>query len=139
MVPISCSQLAGELQQSAGDGPCRLLLVDTRPSAQHCNKHITGSENVNFSNILLRRLLKGVVQLSTLLGSKDLSQRLARRDSEQERLVVYDSCSKCDCIRTELCKHAQVLASTDMGKQSDNTVYFLDGKFTHAQTLHDTQ
>lgn len=124
MVPIPCSQLADQLK-----GDARLLLIDTRPSAQHCSKHITASENVNFSNILLRRLLKGVVQLGSLLPSKELSQRLASRDSEQERLVVYDSCSKWDSIRTELHKHAQVLAKTDLGKDTDLTVYFLDGEF----------
>lgn len=125
MTPISCSELADKLNSEA-----KLLLVDTRPSAQHCSKHIRASENVNFSNILLRRLLKGVILLSSLLPSKELARRLAERDSEEEMLVVYDSCSKSDSIRTELCKHAQVLARTDLGKSSDATVYFLDGKLS---------
>lgn len=123
LIPISCSQLATQLSSNG-----RLLLVDTRPNAQHCSKHIKHSENVNFSNILLRRLLKGVVQLSTLVPSTELAERLTSRDSELERLVVYDACSKYDSIRTELLKHAEILAKTELRKESDWTVYFLDGK-----------
>lgn len=123
MIPLSCAQLADQIESST-----RLLLIDTRPNAQHCAQHVKASENVNFSNILLRRLLKGVVQLGSLLPSKELEQRLASRDSEREKLVLYDSCSKCDSVRTELLKHAQVLARTDLNKDSDTRVYFLDGK-----------
>lgn len=106
----------------------QVLVVDIRPSTQHCSKHLKNSENINFSSILLRRLLKGVVQLSTLIPSGELSQKLASRDSESVRLVVYDSCSKCDSVKTELLRHAEVLARTDLRKESDSTVYFLDGE-----------
>ena len=125
LVPVSCSWLAKELESHGGT---RLLLVDIRPSAQHGCKHIKTSENINFSNILLRRLMKGVVDLSTMIPSKELEQRLSQRDSEKERLVVYDACSRCDSVRTELVKHAEVIAKTDCRKESDNAVYFLDGK-----------
>lgn len=124
MTPLSCSKLASYLEKKDST----FLLIDTRPSAQHCSKHIESSENINFSNILLRRLLKQVVQLSTLIPSKGLAQRLASRDSEQEIMIVYDSCSKRDSIKTELVKHSEVLAKTNHGKDSDKTVYFLDGK-----------
>ncbi len=126
LVPVSCSRLAKELKSSSEIG---FLLVDTRPSAQHSGKHIKTSENINFSNILLRRLLKGVVQLSNMIPSKELEQRLSQRNSEKERLIVYDACSKHDAVRTELIKHAEILAKTDLRKESDTTVYFLDGKF----------
>lgn len=122
LVPMSCSQLASQLA-----GEC--LVVDTRPSTQHCGKHLKNSENINFSSILLRRLLKGVVQLSTLISSQELAQRLTLRDSEKVTLVVYDSSSKCDSVKTELLRHAEALAKTDHGKDSDKTVYFLDGKY----------
>ena len=126
LLPLSCSWLAKELNRSSSE--VRILLIDTRPSAQHTCNHIKTSENINFSNILLRRLLKGVVHLSTMLPSKELEERLSQRDSEKERLVVYDACSRSDCVRTELVKHAEILAKTDLRKESDNTVYFLDGK-----------
>ena len=123
IVPISCSWLAKELESEA-----RLLLVDTRPSAQHGAKHIKTSENINFSSIILRRLMKGVVQLNSMISSKELEKKLSQRDSEIEKLIVYDTCSRCDCVRTELVKHAEVIASTDHAKESDSTVYFLDGR-----------
>lgn len=125
LVPISCSQLASQL----GGNETRFLVVDTRPSTQHCSKHLRNSENINFSNILLRRLLKGVVQRSTMI-SWELAQKLASRDSEHVGLVVYDSCSRCDSVKTELVKHAEVLARTNLSKATDSTVYFVDGKFT---------
>lgn len=124
LIPMSCSQLVSLL---AGN-ESQYLVVDTRPSAQHCSKHLKSSENINFSNILLRRLLKGVIQLSTLVPSQELSQKFTLRDSAKMGLIVYDSSSKCDSVKTELLRHAEVLARTDLGKVSDNTVYFLDGE-----------
>lgn len=125
LVPISCCQLAKELEESETH---QLLVIDTRPSTQHCRKHIKNSGNINFSNILLRRLLKGVVQRNSLIPCKDLAEKLASRDSEQVRLVLYDSCSKSDSVKAELLKHAEVLAKTDTKKAADSTVYFLDGE-----------
>lgn len=127
LIPMSCSQLASKLE----DSTAQLLLVDIRPSPQHSNKHIKNSENVNFSNILLRRLLKGVVQISTMI-SWSLAQKIASRDSEQVPLIVYDSNSKRDSVKSELDKHAELMAQTELRKNSDSTctVYFLDGKQT---------
>lgn len=132
--PLSCSELANDPTLSGSAAGCnstkKLLLVDIRPSAQHCSKHIVHSENVNFSSILLRRLLKGVVELSSLLQyDQALHERLACRDSEEERLVLLDSCSSKDSIRTDLVKHGNILAETKHGKESDCRVYFVDGGF----------
>ncbi len=125
LIPVSCSWLAKELDCCSSEA--RILLIDTRPGAQHGSKHIKTSENINFSNILRKRLMKGIVQLNTMIPSKELEQRLSQRNSEKEKLVVYDACSRCDCVWTELVEHAEVIASTDHSKESDNTVYFLDG------------
>lgn len=127
LVPISCSQLASQHEESE----TRFLVVDTRPSSQHCSKHLRNSENINFSNILLRRLLKRVVQRSTMISSKELAQKLDSRDSEHVGLVVYDTCSKRDSVKTELLKHAEVLARTDLSKAADSTVYFIDGEYNN--------
>ena len=124
LIPTSCSVLAGQIENwSTG-----IILIDTRPSAQHCNNHIKQSKNINCSNILLRRLLKGVVQLTTVVSSEELALSLISRDSEEKRLVIYDSCSARDCIRSELVKYAEVLGKTEYRKESDKTVYFLDGE-----------
>ena len=122
---MPCSRLADTL---LGAQSSQLLLVDVRPSTQHCSKHIRHSENINFSNILLRRLLKGVVQLNAMVPSQELAEKLACRDSKRVGLVVYDSCSRRDAVRAELLRHAEVLAKTGLGKDSDRTVYFLDGE-----------
>lgn len=128
--PLSCQDLANALTLQNVAGMCRsILLIDVRPSAQHVCKHIATSENVNFSSILLRRLSKGVAELKSLLHYDHLLyDRLASRNSAQELLVLYDSCSTKSSIRTELVRHGDVLAKTKQGKASDNKVYFLDGK-----------
>ena len=59
-VAISVEQLAHDLHHR------ELLLVDVRSSRQFCSRHIRGAENVNFSNVLLQRLLEGVVKLETV-------------------------------------------------------------------------
>ncbi len=124
-VPLSCGQLAIELER-----PCnsRFLLIDVRPNPQYCRKHIQQSESINFSSILLRRLMKGVVQLETLVPCQELAQKITSRNSKEEKIVIYDSCSTTSSIKPELLKHAEVLAKTEYKSSTDNTVYFLDGK-----------
>lgn len=130
--PLSCSDLANDSMLGVGSTTCskkKFLLVDIRPSAQHCSKHVLHSQNVNFSSILLRRLLKGVVELSTLLQyDQALYERLTCRNSEEEWLVLLDSCSSSDSIRTDLIKHGNILAKTQHSKESDSRVYFIDGE-----------
>jgi len=127
---LSCQELANALALQNVAGMCKtILLVDVRPSAQHLCKHIATSENVNFSSILLRRLSKGVAELKSLLHYDHmLYEKLSSRNSEQELLVLYDSCSTKSSIRTELVRHGDVLAKTKHGRISDSKVYFLDGK-----------
>ena len=70
-----------------------------------------------------------------MIPCKSLAEKLASRDSEQVRLVVYDSSSKPDSVKAELLKHAEVLAKTDMSKAADSTVYFLDGEYSILHAL----
>lgn len=130
LCPLSSSELASEAASRINcSSERKVLLVDIRPSAQHCCKHIMNSENVNFSSILLRRLLKGATELSSLLQyDQALYERLTCRDSEVEWLVLFDSSSTRDSIRTDLIKHGNILAKTKHGKGSDSRVYFVDGK-----------
>ena len=121
--------LGGDASTTSRYNKQKVLLMDIRPSSQHSRKHIMHSENINFSSILLRRLLKGVVELSSLLQyDQALHERLTCRDSEVEWLVLFDSNSTSNSIRTDLIKHANVLAKTKHGKKSDSRVYFVDGK-----------
>ena len=128
--PISNQELANALNLQDVTGICKkVLLMDVRPSGQHCCKHITSSENVNFSSILLRRLAKGVVELSSLMQyDQSLYERLSERNSEQEILVLYDSCSCKTSIRSDLITHGSILAKTKHQQEGDCKVFYLDGK-----------
>ena len=131
LVPLSSEQLALALQstpQAAG-----LLVVDVRPSGQFCSGHVLGAESLNFSNILLRRLLKGVVKLEAMLTSPELIERVCRR-RHATRLVLCDSGSSSTCHRPELLKHAEVFVNclrerdAKEGLRHRYTVQYVDGR-----------
>lgn len=110
-----------------------LLLVDVRPSGQFCSGHIRGAENLNFSNILLRRLLKGVVKLEAMLTSPELIERVCRR-RHTAQLVLCDSGSSATNHRPELLKHAEVFVNCLRERDAKEclqhgfAVQFLDGR-----------
>ena len=129
LVPISSHQLARALQKHSK----RLLLVDVRPGGQFCANHIAGAENLNFSNILLRRLLKGVLKLEAMLTSPDLIERVCRR-RHATQLVLCDLSSTQAGLRSELAKHAEVFVNclkekdVNDGLRHKYTVQYVDGK-----------
>lgn len=110
-----------------------LLLIDIRPSGQFRSGHIRQAENVNFSNILLRRLLKGVVKLESMLTSPELVERVCRR-RHTTQLVLCDSGSSSTSCRPELLKHAEVFVNclrdrdAKEGIQHGYLVQYIDGK-----------
>ena len=136
LMPMSVEDLTRDLRcHEETTASSSVLLVDVRPNAQFCNGHIESAENVNFSNILLRRLLKGVVSLESLLSSSELTQRIVRSRTQEDdnkvedtdrkqKLIVYDWCSNEEGVKVELAKHAEVLATAN----NSETVYFLNGK-----------
>ena len=126
LLPIGVKDLVRELRPEQPSTASTVLLIDVRPNAQFCTGHIESAENVNFSNILLRRLLKGVVSLESLLPSTELAEKIKNGDGhgEPRKLVVYDWCSNEEGVKVELAKHAEVLAR-DSGSEF---VYFLNGK-----------
>ena len=129
LTAVSTEQLALALQVTTRGH----LLVDVRPSGQFRSGHIRGAENLNFSNILLRRLLKGVVKLETMLTSPELIERVCRR-RHTTQLVLYDSGSSSTSRRPELMKHAEVFVNclrerdTKEGLQHGYTVQYIDGE-----------
>lgn len=132
LVPVTPEQVAVSYD------PSRYLLVDVRPSGQFCSGHIQGAENLNFSNILLRRLLKGVVRLETMLTSPELVERVCRRRLTTQ-LVLCDSGSSAAHHRPELLKHAEVFVNclrerdAKEGLQHGYSVQYVDGKFRSCQ------
>ncbi len=122
--PINVECLAAELSECTS-----YCLIDVRPSSQHCCNHIKNSENVNFTNILLRRLAKGVVKLNTHISNQTLVEKLTERDPSSTKLILYDNNSKLGCIKSELLKHAEVLYKTSHSSQPNSSqVYYVDGK-----------
>ena len=75
--------------------------------------------------------MKGVVGLDTHISDPLLVETITMRDPRCTKLVLYDTCSKEGCVRTELCKHAEVLYKTNHSSQTSSTqVYYLDGECT---------
>ena len=124
LLSISVKDLERDLRPNQPSTASTVLLVDVRPNAQFCNGHIEFAENVNFSNILLRRLLKGVVSLESLLPSTELAEKINDHHDESRKVVVYDWCSNEEGVKMELAKHAEVLATAS----GSEFVYFLNGK-----------
>ena len=140
LVPYHPEKLAQELKAHSST----VVLVDIRPAGHYSRSHIKNAENLNFSNILLRRLLKGVVKLESMLTSTELAEKLCNPDS-RTRLVLYDGSSNAVSQKQDLLKHAEVLYSaTEESDDSDDDierdgpciqrssgrrlVHFLDGK-----------
>ena len=129
LLPVSVKDLERDLHpEQPSTASTGILLIDVRPNAQFCSGHIETAENVNFSNILLRRLLKGVVSLESLLPSTELAEKIKSLEehggsTEPRKLVVYDWCSNEDGVKVELAKHAEVLATAS----GSGSVYFLNG------------
>lgn len=130
---MSLEELRRNLRPEEQTASSSMLLIDIRPNAQFCNGHIDSAENVNFSNILLRRLLKGVVSLESFLPPGELAQKICKSDQfsggtddtmKDQKLIVYDWCSNEDGVKVELAKHAEVLATAS----NAGVVYFLNGK-----------
>lgn len=114
LTPVPAQQVASLLSSSPVSG---YLIVDLRPSGQFCVGHIRGAENLNFSNILLRRLLKGVVKLEAMLTSPALIERVCRR-RHTTQFILCDSSSSPASRRPELLKHAEVLVNCLRDKDS---------------------
>ena len=81
------------------------LLIDMRSCAQFCVKHIKEAQNLSFSPILVRRMLKGSIALDSLITDHDLLQRLA----SSGKVVLYDNCSCQSETRPELVRFAEIL------------------------------
>ena len=109
-----------------------LLVLDVRPNGQFCGGHILGAENLNFSNILLRRLLKGVVRLETMLTSPELVERVCRRRLTTQ-LLLCDAGSSAAHRRPELLKHAEVFVNclrerdAKEGLEHGYSVHYVEG------------
>ena len=128
LIAFSPDELYEELNSSDA---VSVILIDIRPNGQYCNSHIKHAENVNFSNILLRRLLKGVITLESMITSPELVGKLHCR-SPTTRLVLYDSNSTGESTKTEVVKHAEVLCKAQVCTDiSGRIVHFLDGKNSH--------
>ena len=119
LVPLAAAQLAKDL---AHDGGAGLIVLDIRQYREYCTDHIHTSENVNFSTIVMRRLLKRLVQPESVIMPSELAERVCGR-SPGTRLVLYDGNSSAESKKQELVRHAAVLC-----RSSGETIYFVDGE-----------
>ena len=143
LVPYHPEKLAQELKAHT-TSTSSVVLVDIRPAGHYSSSHIRKAENLNFSNIIIRRLLKRIVKLESLLSSAELAKKLCNPGS-RTRLVLYDGSSTAASQKQDLLKHAEVLYSATEDQDADDSdddierdgpcmrpprrlVRFLDGK-----------
>ena len=130
LTAVSAEQVASLLTTAPLRG---YLVVDLRPNSQFSSGHIRGAENLNFSNILLRRLLKGVVKLEAMLTSPALIERVCR-GRHTTQLILCDSGSSTASRRPELLKHAEVFVNclrdrdAKEGLQHGYSLQYVDGE-----------
>ncbi len=126
LLPLSTAEVAAGLKTS------NFLVIDTRSSGQYCTNHIKNAESLTFSNIILRRLLKGNVVLESLIPSHDPLREKLCRGTEGARyiVVIYDSGSAAGKVRQDLAKYAEVICKARSIGDDDckHTVHFVDGE-----------
>jgi len=138
LIPLSPTEVARELNSNPATSQHapELLLIDIRPNGQYCSNHIKQAENLNFSNILLRRLLKGVITLDAMISSPELAEKVCGgRCCTAQKLILCDTSSTAEGIKPELAKHAEVLCTDCTGRctavsAEQQVAYFIDGKRT---------
>ena len=139
LIPLSPTEVARELNSNpalTSQHAPELLLIDIRPNGQYCSNHIKQAENLNFSNILLRRLIKGVITLDAMISSPKLAEKVCGgRCCTAQKLIFCDTSSTAEGIKPELAKHAEVLCTDCTGRCTEvsaeqQVAYFIDGKST---------
>ena len=135
LIPLSPADLAHELNSNPTQLAHDVVLIDVRPNGQYCSSHIRKAENLNFSNILLRRLLKRVITLDAVISSPELAERVCggARGCAAQKLIFYDTLSTAASVRNELAKHVEAIytnrAAEEFGsEQQARVAYFVDGK-----------
>ena len=135
LIPLSPADLAHELNSNPTQLAHDVVLIDVRPNGQYCSSHIRKAENLNFSNILLRRLLKRVITLDAVISSPEFAERVCggARGCAAQKLIFYDTLSTSASVRNELAKHVEAIytnrtAEESASEQQARVAYFVDGK-----------
>lgn len=135
LIPLSPADLAHELNSNPTQLAHDVVLIDVRPNGQYCSSHIRKAENLNFSNILLRRLLKRVITLDAVISLPELAERVCggARGCAAQKLIFYDTLSTAANVRNELAKHVEAIytnraAEEFASEQQARVAYFVDGK-----------
>ncbi len=126
LLPLGVSEVASRVE--ANDN---LLVIDTRSSGQYCSKHVKNAENLTFSNIILRRILKGLVTLDSLIPSQDpfLKKLCSGGETAKYNVVIYDSSSAAGAVRSDLAKYAEVICKAGtVGQGCKKSVHFINGE-----------
>lgn len=116
LYPSDLSKLLEERQD--GD---EWLVVDVRSFVLYCGKHIRGAQNLSFSPILVRRLLKGAISLDSLITDSRLLTSIANAN----HVVLYDTHSTPSNTKDELIKLSETLQKRFNGSL---TLHVLLGK-----------
>ena len=119
--PTTCTSEEPSWLYCQLDQGANLLIIDCRPFSEYCQAHIEGAINLQISDLVLRRLQKGNISLSTLLNS-DASKEKFQRRAQFERIIICDSNSKKDNLQNNVLKFLISKLSEDC------RVCFLEGK-----------
>eukprot|EP00795_Rhopilema_esculentum_P002428 gene2428-18082_t len=127
--PTTCTSEEPSWLYCQLDQGANLLIIDCRPFSEYCQAHIEGAINLQISDLVLRRLRKGNISLSTLLNS-DASKEKFQRRAQFERIIICDSNSKRDNLQNNVLKFLISKLSEDC------RVCFLEGGFSRFEECY---
>ena len=79
----TCDWLGDQL-----DGGNQLLLLDCRPQGEYQEGHIEGAIHVALPTLMLRRLRKGNLSISSVIGAEN--REMFERKCKTVTVVIYD-------------------------------------------------
>lgn len=80
------------LNEQLNDGS-RLLFLDCRTQSDYNASHITGAIHVAIPTLMLKRLKKGHISVSSVISGNE-SRDMFERHCKTDTIVVYDQCTQ---------------------------------------------
>lgn len=104
----------------------KCVFVDVRPQREYLERHVKGAVHLHLNSMQLRRLLKGVSELDTILTDERCKEMLKKRFSPDVEFVLYDGASSEENLLSDTRTYANIL---QRGRQG--TLLVLNGERRH--------
>lgn len=87
----------------------KCVLVDVRPHREYVEHHIKGAVHLHLNAMQLRRLVKGVSELETILTDERCKETLKKRYGADVEFVLYDDSSSEWNLLSDIKSYASIL------------------------------